>query len=112
MKYTVPLPSAASWRTIAAAVALAALLLALASTDAQAAADVKHAGKNIADTLKTWAGALFGGITGIMAIYYLTARKVGPALGFFALAMLVGGFVFAPQLMGDLSENIAKTALK
>lgn len=102
----------ATLRRAAVIAALAALLLLAASVDAQAAADVKNAGKNIADTLKTWAGALFGGVTGIMAIYYLTARKIGPALGFFALAMLVGGFVFAPALMGDLSQSIAKTALK
>ena len=91
---------------------LAALLALTLETPAHAAADVRNAGKNIADTLKLWSGALFGGITGIMAVFYLLARKVGPALGFAALAMLVGGFVFAPQLIGDLSESLYKTALK
>lgn len=96
----------------AACLLLAAILAVAVDAPAYAAADIKNAGKNIADTLKLWAGALFGGVTGIMAIFYLAARKVGPALGFVALAMLVGGFVFAPELMGDLSESIFKTALK
>jgi hypothetical protein len=39
-------------------------------------------------------------------------RKVGPALGFLGLAMLVGAFIFAPGLMGDTSKNIAETILK
>ena len=47
-----------------------------------------------------------------MAIYFLAARKVGPALGFCALAMLVGGFVFAPNVMGNVSESLAKTMFK
>ena len=98
--------------TVAACVLLAALGALVLPEGAHAAADVKNAGKNIADTLKVWAGALFGGVTGIMAVYYLLARKVGPALGFAALAMLVGGFVFSPALMSDLSESLYKTALK
>src|SRR4051794_31568160 len=95
-----------------AVVLLAATLTLLAHGDAFAAADVKNAGKNIADTLKVWSGALFGGVTGIMAIFYLTARRIGPALGFFGLAMLVGGFVFAPATMADLSESLVNAALK
>lgn len=91
---------------------LAAFLILAVCVDAQAAADVKNAGKNIADTLKGWSTALFAGVTGVMSIYLLAARKVGPALGFFALAMLVGGFVFAPNVMGNVSESIAKTVFK
>src|SRR6476620_2636186 len=98
--------------TLAAIVLLAAALSLTPAADAYAAADVQNAGKNIADTLKVWSGALFGGVTGMMAIFYLTARKLGPALGFFALAMLVGGFVFAPASMGDLSQSLVSTVLK
>jgi hypothetical protein len=97
---------------LAAGCVLAAFVSLAVADGAYAAADVKNAGKNIADTLKVWSGALFGGVTGILAVFYLMARKVGPALGFAALAMLVGGFVFSPELMGDLSEGLYKTALK
>ena len=111
MKHPLPRP-AASRRIGAAVLLLAAFLVVVVCADAQAAADVKNAGKNIADTLKAWSTALFAGVTGIMAIYFLAARKVGPALGFCALAMLVGGFVFAPNVMGNVSESLAKTMFK
>ena len=102
----------AAGRRSAVVAALAAFLILAVCVDAQAAADVKNAGKNIADTLKGWSTALFAGVTGVMAIYFLAARKVGPALGFCALAMLVGGFVFAPNVMGNVSESLAKTMFK
>ena len=99
-------------RALAAALLLAITVALLTGDAAYAAADIENAGKNIAETLKTWSVALFAGVTGIMAIFYLTARKIGPALGFAALAMLVGAFVFAPQLMGGAAADIAKTVLK
>lgn len=111
MKHLLPHP-AIKWRGPVAALLLTGFLLVAVCADAQAAADVKNAGKNIADTLKGWSVALFAGVTGIMSIYFLAARKVGPALGFCALAMLVGGFVFAPNVMGNVSESLAKTMFK
>lgn len=97
---------------VATVLALAALAGAAVCDPAAAAVDVHNAGKNIGDTLRAWAVALFAGGSALGAVYFLLSRKLGPAVAFFGLAMLVGGFVFAPSLMGDLSEGLWKTALE
>jgi hypothetical protein len=83
----------------------------VAAEPSAAAIDIRNAGRNVGDTLKTWAVAAFGGVTAIMAVYYLFSRKLAAALGFFALALVVGGFVFAPQEMANLSKSLYQTVL-
>lgn len=97
--------------TLGVLVLAAASALVVDTATAQAAVDVQGAGRNIGETLKLWAVSLFAGGTAIMASFYLLQRKVAPAVGFFGLAMLVGGFVFAPKLVGELSESLWRTAL-
>ena len=99
---------------VAVAAGLAGLVGVVGVEPALAAAgavDVQGAGRNIGETLRLWSVSLFAGGTAIMASFYLLQRKVAPAVGFFALAMLVGGFVFAPKLVGELSESLWRTAL-
>ena len=96
---------------VAAVVAVG--LAALASAEpALAQADITNAGRNIGETAKTWAGSLFGGFTAVAACFYGLQRKVGPAMVFAGLALLVGGVIFAPQLVQDASESLWKTVLQ
>jgi len=95
----------------AALCALLALIFNLAADAAQAAVQVENAGKNAGDMLRSWSVPLFGGGAGIMGVFYLFSRKVGPAIVFFAMAMLVGGFVFAPDQLGAVSKDLWQTIL-
>jgi hypothetical protein len=89
-----------------------AVLLAVGVADPALAADVKNAGKNIGDTMSSWAGSLFAGGTAVAACFYGLQRKVGPALVFAGLALLVGGFIFAPGEVSEASEDLWKTVLR
>lgn len=95
-------------------VAVLAAVLAIDPPPAQAAADIANAGKNIGQTASSWARWLFGGGVALGAAWFsLPAnRKAGPALVFVAFALLLGGFVFSPQLVGDASDSLWKTVLK
>jgi hypothetical protein len=96
------------------AAALAACLTAvgvLAAGEVALAADISNAGKNVGDTARSWAGSLFAGGTAVAACFYGLQRKVGPAIVFAGLALLVGGFIFAPQLVQDASQSLWKTVL-
>ena len=93
------------------------LLAALSAADPQAAhaaADIGNAGKNIGQTASSWARWLFGGGVALGAAWFsLPAnRKAGPALVFVAFALLLGGFVFSPQLVGDASQSLWQTVLR
>ncbi len=99
-------------RALALAASLAVAGLFAASEVALAAADITNAGKNIGDTARSWAGSLFAGGTAVAACFYGLQRKVGPAVVFAGLALLVGGFIFAPQLVADASESLWKTVLQ
>jgi xanthosine utilization system XapX-like protein len=96
------------------AVGLLAALLAADPQAAHAAADIGNAGKNIGQTASSWAKWLFGGGVALGAAWFsLPAnRKAGPALVFVAFALLLGGFVFSPELVGDASQSLWKTVLK
>ena len=93
---------------------LLAAVIAADPPSAHAAADVGNAGKNIGKTASTWAKWLFGGGVALGAAWFsLPAnRKAGPALVFVGFALVLGGFVFSPQLVGDASESLWKSVLK
>ena len=93
---------------------LLAALIAADPQSAHAAADVKNAGKNVGSTASTWAKSLYGGGVGLGAAWFAMPanRKAGPALIFVGFALLLGGFVFSPALMGDASESLWKTVLR
>src|SRR4051794_27570680 len=81
---------------------------------AHAAADIGNAGKNIGETASSWARWLFGGGVALGPAWFsLPAnRKAGPALVFVGFALLLGGFVFSPELVGDASQSLWQTVLK
>src|SRR3954453_15603070 len=102
---------------IAAAAAVAAavvMCLVLDAPAALAAADIGNAGRNIGETASSWAKWLFGGGVALGAAWFsLPAnRKAGPGLVFVGFALLLGGFVFSPQLVGDASQSLWQTVLK
>jgi len=104
-------------RVIIAAALIVGVLAAVSIAGAPAAlaaADIGNAGKNIGQTASSWAKWLFGGGVALGAAWFsLPAnRKAGPALVFVGFALLLGGFVFSPQLVGDASQSLWQTVLK
>ena len=97
---------------LVAAICAAAALAGVHADAAFAAADITNAGRNIGDTARAWAGSLFAGGTAIAACLYALQRKVGPTLVFAGMALLVGGFIFAPSVVQDASESLWKTVLE
>ncbi len=98
-------------RLVAAILLLCLLASAGLAAPASAATDIQAAGRNLGNMLKTWAAAGFGGVTAIMGVFYLLSRRIAPALTFLALALIVGGFVFAPGEVSSLSSSLYKTVL-
>src|SRR3954453_17910460 len=98
-------------RAVALALCLG-LAAALNTHDVALAADVAEAGKNIGDTARSWAGSLFAGGTAVAACFYGLQRKVGPTLVFAGVALLVGGFIFAPQIVQDPRESLRNAVLE
>jgi hypothetical protein len=88
-----------------------ALLLSLLSPHPALAAGIQDAGKNAGQMLTSWARPLYGGSAAIVATFFVLTRDWAKAVAFVALAMLVGGFVFAPATMGQISEGLWKTLL-
>jgi hypothetical protein len=109
---TARLPHSRTVLLFAVAFLLAVLAAAVVPDLAAAAADVRGAGRNVGETLKAWAGSIFGGGAAITACYFVLTRKVAAALAFTGLAMLVGGFVFAPEQMQQLSEGLWRLVLE
>jgi hypothetical protein len=101
-------------RTLPLAAVCAALLLAALDPTSAAAADITNAGENIGRTASSWAKWLFGGGVALGAAWFALPanRKAGPALVFVGFALLLGGFVFSPALVGDASESLWKSVLK
>jgi hypothetical protein len=88
-----------------------ALLLTLFADHPALAAGIQDAGKNAGEMMTSWARPLYGGSAAIVAAFFVLTRDWAKAVAFVALAMLVGGFVFAPATMGQISEGLWKTLL-
>jgi hypothetical protein len=73
---------------------------------AQAFADGSDIGENTGKLLSGWARWLFIGVAGLAAAAYLPNRKREDAIGFVLVAIVLGGFVFAPQTVGGAIADI------
>lgn len=79
------------------------LFVALMVAVEPASADV---GKEAGNLLKSWAGSLFMGVTGIMAVYFLMKRQIAEGMAFVAMAIVLGLFVLAPGEAKNIITDI------
>ena len=66
-------------------------------------------GENLGDLLASWAGALFSGIAGVMALVFLINRRFTDLAVFLLAVVLVGGLVFAPGTVQSAVTGIWET---
>ncbi len=78
----------------------------LATAQAALAQEGEQVGENIADLLGGWAEPLFVGIAAIISLVLLLKRDYAAMALFVMAAMVVGGFVFAPQAIAGTVEDI------
>jgi len=100
-----PLTFRRACRLCPLAVALCALLLALLVEPSLAASDV---GKNVGKEVDTWAKAILLGVVALVALPAIARRDLGQGLVITLLAVLVGGFVFAPGAVKDIIAGLWK----
>lgn len=63
-------------------------------------------GSNLANWLKSWVGALFGVIVGAVGLGAVAKRSVAEGLALLLVALIVGGFVIAPETMNSLTQSV------
>jgi hypothetical protein len=76
---------------------------------AQAFAGGADIGENTGKMLSGWAKWIFIGVAGLAAAAYLPGRKREDALGFVIVAIVLGGFVWAPNTVGGAIADIWKS---
>jgi hypothetical protein len=65
-------------------------------------------GKNVGDLLKHYAGELYGGIVGIIAVICLLNRRYVELATFLFAAVVVAWMVFDPSSIAKAAEAIGK----
>lgn len=88
----------------AASCALAVALLAL--TAAPALAEASDIGRNVGREVSTWAKALLFGVVALVALPTIAKRDVAGGMVLAFLAIIVGGFAFAPDTVRNVIDAI------
>jgi hypothetical protein len=81
----------------------------LATAPALAAGDGERVGENIGDLLGGWAKSLYVGIAGVVALMFLLNRRFADLAVFMVAALVVGGFVMAPNDIAGTVRDIWQT---
>jgi hypothetical protein len=90
--------------------ALASVYVAAMTTAASAAAGGgEKVGENIGHLLGSWAKSLYVGIAAVVALMFLLNRKYADMMVFLLAAVIVGGFVLAPQEVAGTVRDIWNT---
>ena len=76
---------------------------------ALAAGDGERVGKNLGDMLGGWAHSLYLGIAGLVALVFLLNRRFVDLAVFMVAAVIVGGFVMAPNDIASTVRDIWHT---
>ena len=74
-----------------------------------AAGDGEKVGQNIGNLLGGWARSLYVGIAAIVALMFLMNRRFADLAVFMLAAVLVGGFVMAPNDIAGMVHDIWST---
>jgi len=89
-------------RPVLLLIAAAALALVLAEPSLAAS----EVGKNVGKEIQTWGKAILLGVVGLVAIPVLAKRDVAGGAVVMMLAVIVGGFVFAPRAVQGVISGI------
>src|SRR5215207_949639 len=81
----------------------------LLAASAYAAGDGERVGENVGNLLGGWAKSLYVGIAAVVALVFLLNRKFADLAVFMVAAVLVGGFVMAPNDVAGTMRDIWKT---
>ena len=81
----------------------------LLTAPAHAAGDGERVGENVGDLLGGWAKSLYVGIAGLVALVFLLNRRFADLAVFMVAALLVGGFVMAPNDIAGVVRDIWQT---
>ena len=76
---------------------------------AWAAGDGERIGENVGDLLGGWAKSLYIGIAAVGALVFLLNRKFADLAIFMVAALMVGGFVMAPNDIAGVVRDIWQT---
>ena len=76
---------------------------------ARAAGDGEKVGENVGHLLGGWAKSLYVGIAAVVALMFLMNRKFADLAVFMLAAVLVGGFVMAPDSIATTVKDIWST---
>ena len=76
---------------------------------ALAAGDGEKVGENIGNLLGGWAKSLYVGIAAVVALMFLLNRRFADLAVFMVAALIVGGFVMAPNDIAGTVRDIWKT---
>jgi hypothetical protein len=79
------------------------------SVPALAAGDGEKVGENIGNLLGGWAKNLYVGIAAVVALMFLMNRRFADLAVFMLAALIVGGFVMAPNDVAGTVQDIWKT---
>src|SRR3954463_8415184 len=74
-----------------------------------AAGDGEKVGENIGNLLGGWAKSLYVGIAAVVALVFLLNRRFADMAVFMLAALIVGGFVMAPNDVAGTIQDIWKT---
>ncbi len=76
---------------------------------AMAAGDGERVGENIGNLLGGWAKSLYVGIAAVVALMFLMNRRFADLAVFMVAALIVGGFVMAPNDVAGTVRDIWQT---
>ena len=71
-----------------------------------AAGEGEKVGENVGNLLGGWAKSLYVGIAAVVALLFLMNRRFGDLAIFMLAAVLVGGFVMAPDDISGMVKDI------
>ena len=83
-------------------------MLALAAR-ADAAGQGERVGERVGELLGGWARSLYVGIAAIVALLFLLNRRFAELAVFLLAAVLVGGFVLAPEQVAGTVRDLWRT---
>ena len=79
------------------------------TASAWAQGDGEKVGENIGNLLGGWAKNLYLGIAAVVALMFLLNRRFADLAVFMVAALIVGGFVLAPNELAGTIQDIWKT---
>jgi cobalamin synthase len=93
-------------RLVLAALSFVLALVALAAIAAPALAETSDVGRNVGREVSAWAKALLFGVVALVALPTIAKRDVAGGMVLAFLAIIVGGFAFAPDTVKTVIDAI------